>query len=1309
MKHTPRRNSACSNKSYVNVDIFDTFYYALVDSGSPVTIIDESVVPETLLSNLTHSSLNLTSANGTKLETLGNLSVKIGFSEESSKLELQAIVARNLCETILIGSDFLTDHSCILNYSNLTFTVNDLTVPLLKAAKSRKPRSFKVKVTKTVTIPPKTIANNILCSTLSKDSSKRCYISTSGILDPADKLLSKKFNFSLPNILLNVKKGSGYINITNPHATPVTIYRNQIIGVFHEVQEKSVNFLNKLNVPQHQVTTPVNTTKRSPADPNTTELLFKKLKIDENKNISDEQRFTLKQLISKYQHIFYTEGDILPEANLPEHEIIMDTNKPIQVPYRQIPLALKPQAEKLVKDLMDKDVIEPSNSPYHSPAFVIRRGDKYRIVVDYRLVNKHVIRNYQPLPSIDTITTVWHNCKYWSTLDLHHAYFQIKLSEKSRPITACSIPGVAFFQFKRIPLGVSSAVGYFQGLIEKTLMGLKNNLKLVAYMDDIATGSPTFEEMISNLEQIFKRLSDVGLLLKPEKTKLLSQELVYLGLKLTPNGLQVNPEKTAAVANMQIPKNSRDVKSFLGFCSFYRKFIMSFSDIVKALTNLTKNNTKFRWGPLEQKAFDTIKQKLIEAPILKFPDLNKQFVLTCDASMTGISGILSQYSDDGKFLHPVAYGSNTLNETQSKWSAFQREFYALRVYCEKFKQYLIGRKFLVRTDNEALVNWQKVKNFDNPKLWRWFVTLSSYDFDIQHVPGAKNESDGLSRLPQNEDVPFQKPSEIKNSINAAISSQLQDDQSKCSHQDQNTPDLKAHIQIIDIDRLKHAQNSDENLKTVVSWVLCGTKPPLDRNIQKLNPTTKTYYNSFTRLKVKDGVLLRTWEKTNGESPDDLICVPDSLTEEIIKLCHDIPSGGHLGKPKTLSKIQTRFYWPKMELQISLYIDACDVCIKKSHKKKLVSPLQPFNGTHPNDIMQFDILENMPPNPQNFTSILVMVCRFTCWPEAVPLRNTKATTVAKALLDNWIARQGCPIQCHSDRGPQFTSEVMRIVYDLMGIHKTYTCAYRPSSDGAAEAVVKNVKNLLKGFCMENSHRWPDLLQQCLFAYRTSKHSSTGYSPFFLHRGHNARIPLDILFNTFNQKKFTSREEYAYDLFRTLKQTYSYVEKKLGQNRVAMKKSYDKRVHIIPYQPGQYVYVWRPRPPHNKNKFFDNFFGPFRIIKKITDYTYQLDIGSKSRMYDIVPHDLLKLAPNQPNTGPTEVNEYDPPKLDLDHRLEMIPEQPEPRPAFSDQVDNQVPAERPVIVLPQHQDNNIVAPRQLRLRAALRRPEYYQAGY
>ena len=369
------------------------------------------------------------------------------------------------------------------------------------------------------------------------------------------------------------------------------------------------------------------------------------------------------------------------------------------------------------------------------------------------------------------------------------------------------------------------------------------------------------------------------------------------------------------------------------------------------------------------------------------------------------------------------------------------------------------------------------------------------------------------------------------------------------------------------------------------------------------------------------------------------------------------------------------------MEVSLFIDACQTCIKKSNKQKPKSPLQPFNGTHPNDIIQFDLLENLPDNPQKYKSILVIVDRFTCWVEAVPLKDTKATTVARALLDTWVCRNGLFTQAHSDRGPQFTSEVMSIVCNLMDLHHTFTCAYRPMSDGAAEAAVKIVKNLLKGYCTENPEKWPDLLQQVLFAYRTSVHSHTKYSPFFLHRGHSARIPMDILFQTYSHKKYKHHEQYAFDLYQTLKETYAYVQKALKCNRDFMKKNYDKRSKVVPFQPGQYVYLWRPRPPDNKNKFFNHFFGPYKILSKITDYTYKIDTGNKSRIHPIVPHDLLRLATDYNPLTSTQTN-YNEQSLNLDHTLEIAP--PQGMPEDSDQTE--IVVQRPVVVQYQQQANN-----------------------
>ena len=1235
---------------------------------------------------------NLSGANGSKICVKGSLDCFINI--QNKEFPCKMIVAKDIYESILLGSDFLTQHGCVLDFSNLILTIGNIRTPLLKTETySRKgPKSFKLKIAKTIRIPAKTTANNIQCEIRSKSYSNKCYHTTTGILIPASTLLARKFNVQSPSLLLNICKGKTAIQITNPNEHEIIIFRNQTIGSFEKISKTTVNLINQSSSDCSSEQTPkqfVNPENSAANDAEKLKTLFSKLEIDSMNHLSTDQIKKLKDLVTKYRDIFYDDETGLPAANLPPHDIILDTNKPIRTPYRQIPIALKPKAEELITDLMNKGIIEPSTSPYHSPAFVIKRGSKYRIVVDYRNVNRHVVRNYQPLPSVESITALWAGCQYWSVVDLHSAYFQLRLTEKSKPITACSIPGVAFFQFTRVPLGISSAVGYFQGVIEQTLLGIKN-VNCVNYLDDIASAARTFDQMLLNIEAVFERLQIVGLKIKAEKTKLFKRDINYLGFKLSSKGVEVDPSKTEAVTKMSVPTNKKGVRAFAGFCSFYRKFIKGYGDIMKPLTNLFKKDVPFTWGPEQQNAFDTIRQKLVNAPILQLPDINKRFYLTCDASSSGIGCVLQQKSDDGILL-PISFASNVLSKTQQKWSSFQREFYSLVYYCKKFKHFLLNKKFTARVDNQALTKWQNFKEFDNPKLWRWFLTLSQFDFDIEYIPTHKNESDGPSRLPRTNDLNVSETKAVDTSINNTTIHQNNvttnnSDQSRITNSanEIEKPTVSAH----DLTKITDAQNNDECLKTVISWVKQGEKPKLSKETQKLTPDLKVYYNSFNRLTLLNGILYRSWERKGNEMPNNLICIPSKLTTDIIKLCHDIPTGGHLGKPKTLAKVQSRFYWPHMQQEISLYVDACDICLKKAQKQKLKSPLQPFNGKYPNDIVQFDLMENLPQNPKGYKSILVIVDRFTSWVEAVPLRDTKSTTIAKALLDTWIARNGVPGQLHSDRGPNFTSEVIQIVCKLMGSSKTFTTAYRPMSDGGAEAAVKIVKNLLKGFCSEHPQKWPDLLQQCLFAYRTSIHSGTGYSPFFLHRGHSARIPMDILLGTFNQKQFNNHQRYAYDLYKTLKHTYNYVEENLRQRRDFTKRQYDKRSNVVPFGVGQYVYVWRPRPPNNKNKFYNHFCGPYKITKKVTDFTYKLDLEGKSKMHDIVPHDLLRLS----------------------NKLDTIPEEPEEGTDNEENRNNEEEEDDLVILRPAQIDNQLpqahgVPPYNLRNRANLRAPRRY----
>jgi transposase InsO family protein len=1029
------------------------------------------------------------------------------------------------------------------------------------------------------------------------------------------------------------------------------------------------------------------------------EKLFEKLKLDELQHLTSEEITKLKNLVTKHRDVFaVNESGIIKPAKIAPLKIRLDTDKPIRAPFRPIALALRPHAEKEIKRLMDLDILEHSNSPYHSPAFIIAKkgvngeNTKYRLISDLRLVNKHVIRSYQPLPDMDSTTSLWHGCKLWSNLDMSQGYFQVELHESSRAITSSSIPGVSKFQYKRIPLGLSSSSSHFQGEIENLFLGMKS-LQLVQYLDDLATASKSFEEMVKNLDLIFERLRSVGLVLKPEKTRLCQTKILWLGHIISEKGVQMNPEKIEGITKMSTPRTKKQVKSFVSMCSFYRKFVKSFSEISRPLTEMLKNHVKFRWGPEQQEAFNSLKQRIVQAPILQFPNLGKEFILRTDASSYCIGAILAQKGDDG-FQHPIAFGSNLLTPTQIKWSVWQKEFYAMKFYCEKFRVFLLNKKFTLQTDHTPLCYWETSRHMEGP-LWRWYQILSQFQFRVEFIPGRKNTADCPSRIPRQNDEQFDqyhenvrgendveaeenhtsnqctpttditadKPADADHepkSVLCSTNTTINEDNALAPLNDtdkqdildtskQNLPQKQLmNFQIIEKAVLIEAQKTDPVLSIVRQWVEEGKRPETSNKTKKLNPDLKNYRSSFDRLKIIEDVLYRSWESKSDAEPVWLICLPEYYHETVIKTCHDIPASGHLGIYKTLERIRERFYFPKCELQVSLYIGQCRTCILKSQKRKPKAPLSPFHGTHPNDIIQFDLLGPLPDNKKRYTMIFVVIDKFTGWAEAVPLKTTTSAVIARTLLDTWISRNGLPNQCHSDRGPQFTSEILRIVFKLLGmIYHSHTCAYTPKSNGGSEAMVKIVKNMLKSFCAEQPETWPQMLQQLMFAYRTSKSRVTGFSPHFLKTGQLAKQPMDLIFGTFPQKKFESQSDYAYQLYKIIRSTYRWVENHLKASREIAKQRYDNRTNIKQFKPNDWVYLWRPRKK-GQHAFMSNFYGPYKILSKVGDYVYKLDTGN-SKIHPIVPHDLLRL---EPNGEYVTTRDFDPPgQLEWDYEYQF----------------------------------------------------------
>ena len=402
-------------------------------------------------------------------------------------------------------------------------------------------------------------------------------------------------------------------------------------------------------------------------------------------------------------------------------------------------------AEEEIQKLVRQDIIEPSTSPWNSNIVLVKKSDgTWRFCVDFRAVNECVLKNSHPLPRIDDTLDALSGARYFSNVDLKAGYFQIPVAEKDRPKTAFSFPGGGLWQFKRMPMGMSNSAPVFERLMEKVLSGLTWKICLV-YLDDIIIFSKSFESHIENLQEVFLRLREANLKLSPKKCHFFQKKVKFLGHVVSEEGVATDPAKIQAVKDWPVPKTVKEVRSYLGLTSYYRKFIYQYADKAKCLYKVTEKNQKFCWTEDCQKAFEELKTALITAPILSYPTADDLFIIDCDASNVGMGAVLSQIQDGVETV--ICYFSKTFSRAERRYCVTRRELLAVIASIKNFHHYLYGRHFKVRSDHGAL-RW--LFNFKNPEgqLARWFEVLASYDFKIEHRAGRSHgNADALSRRP----------------------------------------------------------------------------------------------------------------------------------------------------------------------------------------------------------------------------------------------------------------------------------------------------------------------------------------------------------------------------------------------------------------------------------------------------------------------------------------------------------------------------------------------------------------------------------
>ena len=553
-----------------------------------------------------------------------------------------------------------------------------------------------------------------------------------------------------------------------------------------------------------------------------------------------------------------------------------------------------------------------------------------------------------------------------------------------------------------------------------------------------------------------------------------------------------------------------------------------------------------------------MKECLVDSPVLAFPNNKDTFVLDCDASLYGLGGVLSQIQNNEEKV--IAYASRTLNPAQQQYCTTKRELLAVVTFMKHFKHYLLGQKFIIRTDHAPLI-W--LRNFKEPEglIARWISIIETNDYTIQYRPDRHHQNaDSSSRKPKRkcpntacvdcyptvDQTNMDKDERADNRQSVTLTDEMQDNFSYQSPVTLSSPapgpdDRKAAAVTtgadsnyqstvgpifpeIDIDEIRDSrpnwlpvwspeelsqmQKDDGSIRPILESKLKGQKPILNE-LREANPIIKALQYQWDALEVVNNILYRRWKDNKGETLYQMI-VPEDMRLIVFDNLHSAKTAGHFGRDRTVESLKYRYYWPGIKADIARWIKQCDSCAKVKPGPGLgKSPLHQFRVNEVMRCVAVDLFGPLPFTENGNEYIIVLGDYFSKWVDAWAVPNHSAQTVADKLVTEFFTKFGCPVQIHADQGREFQSELFRLVCKKLGIYQTRTVPYRPQSDGLVERFNRALKQMLRIFAAENTKDWDDHLPFLLMAYRATQHKSTGCTPNLLFLQREISCPLDLM--------------------------------------------------------------------------------------------------------------------------------------------------------------------------------------------------------
>ena len=973
--------------------------------------------------------------------------------------------------------------------------------------------------------------------------------------------------------------------------------------------------------------------------------------------LTSEQKEKVQQFLSGWSQVFSQGPTDLGRTNIVEHEIHLTDEHPFKEPFRKIPPALIQEVREHLKEMMEIGAIRESTSPFSSNVVIVRKKDgSIRFCIDFRKLNQRTIKDAYPIPRIDDTLHSLAGSKYFTTLDLKSGYWQVELRECDKAKTAFRVGSLGFFECNRMPFGLCNAPATFQRLMERC-MGDLNLRDCLIYLDDIIIFSSTFEEHLQRLQAVFENLEKHNLKLKPSKCEFFKERVVYLGHLVSAEGIHVDPTKTEAVINWPVPKCTKDVRRFLGFSGYYRRFVEGYATIARPLNDLlvghptnpeAKNKksvkpTPFVWGDDQQKSFEMIIDRLTSPPVLGYANYQLPFTLHTDASGTGLGAALCQTQEGVNRV--IAYASRSLKPAEKNYPAHKLEFLALKwAVSEKFHDYLYGTKFEAITDNNPLTYILTTAKLDATGQ-QWIAALSNYNFDIKYRSGKKNaDADGLSRI-REEGVEHENI--IPGVIKAVCQSVLVETE-QCpliesvalttQHIDsqEDVPESLLQATALTDHDWRKAQQQDPTIKLAIQHLKSGARKPASQVLADPLYDAR-YLKDWDKLYLRDGILYRSGIVSNQDFQQ--LVVPITYRDDIFKALHS--DLGHQGRDRTTSLIKQRFFWPGIDAFVAEQVRQCNRCILRKANPGISANLVSIESTAPMEIVCLDYL-SLERSKGGIENVLVITDHFSRYAQAIPTKNQTAKTTARVLFDQFVVHYGFPARLHSDQGQNFESNVIKALCEIAGIQKSRTTPYHPMGNGQVERFNQTLLKMLGTLEEYQKTDWKAHVPTLVHAYNATIHDSTGYSPYFLMFGRHPRLSIDA-FLGLSPDPLSARQqtEYARKLRERLAFAYRAAEKAAKKSSAKHKASYDIKVRHSTLQEGDRVLV-KNVGLRGKRKIADRWEKTPYIVKSqpnpdIPVYEVQCDTprARKTRMLHrnlLLPFFCLKPKVRTPITKP-----------------------------------------------------------------------------